>query len=142
MLPEIGSRGEDASPAAVARPGYIGHYVKVVIDGVFEWYGVIPDSDDNRQGLLGSVPTGDVRYNAFGLTWLLEQAKPIRQTKVKTGASTNSVINRAIPFNAGTGDQAKAKGSEWKNYDSTMKCFTDRSKSATPSAWTAANAIE
>ncbi|MBL8815273.1 MAG: hypothetical protein JNL58_04530 [Planctomyces sp.] len=142
LMPAIGSRPEDTSAATEARPSLLGHYVKVVITGVAEWYGVIPESADNRRGLLATVPTGEVTYNAFGLTWLLDQAKPVRQSKVKTGTGTTVMINRGIPFNGGTGSEKKSSRSRWKNYDATEKSFTDRGKTTSPAAWKASNAIE
>lgn len=142
MMPEIGSRAEDATPTTEARPDLIGYYVKVVITGIAEWYGVIPDSADNRQGVLATVPTGEQHYNAFGLTWFLEQCKPITQTVHKTGTGTSQTINRAMPFNGGTDGKNRKNRVVWKNYDSTEKCFTDRFKTTAPLAWKASNAIE
>lgn len=142
LMPEIGARPEDSTPATVTRPDILGHYVKVVITGVADWYGIIPDSSDNRIGVQAGIEQGEVTFTAFGLTWLLENSKPIRQTKIKTGTGTSAMINRAIPFNGGTGDAPKERRSRWRNYDSTEKCFTDYYRTASPLAWKAKHAVE
>ena len=101
MLPEIGSRPADSALTTIGRGGLIGHYVKIEVDGLGDWYGVLIDSEDTRGGLLnGSIPTGMETYQAFGLTWFLDQI-PLLKSKVKyPGGSWE--IDRAIPFNGGT----------------------------------------
>ena len=144
MLPEIGSRPADSALTTIGRGGLIGHYVKIEVDGLGDWYGVLIDSEDTRGGLLnGSIPTGMETYQAFGLTWFLDQI-PLLKSKVKyPGGSWE--IDRAIPFNGGTEPDSKDRRENkvaWKNFDSTLKCFTDRSQTPTPSAWKAKDALE
>lgn len=142
LLQEIGSRAADSSVATITRGSLIGQYVKIVVSGLGTWYGVITDNVDARAGHLGTtVASGTEQYTAFGLTWLLEHSAPIRQSKVKISSGTLT-IERALPFNGGTDGGRRASGVAWKNYDSTTKCFTDRSQSSNPAAWTAANAVE
>lgn len=143
ILPAIGSRPADSSAATIARGSLNGHYVKVTVSGLGDWYGIITDVVDSRGGLLGTtVPSGSEVYSAFGLTWLLDNCPPVRQSEVKTGTGTTTIIDRAIPFNGGTDGRQKANRIAWKNYDSTEKCFTDSTKTTSPAAWTAANAVE
>lgn len=149
IQPAIGSRPEDSALATVARPDFVGKYVKISISSIGDWYGVIQDSDDDRHGLLGgSIESGIFRYNAVGLTWFLDQV-PILQSKVKvpTGVfgvfSTTVLIDRVIPFNGGTDpDPQRPNRVAWKNYDATLKCFTDRFQTTAPAAWKASNAVE
>ncbi len=144
MLPEIGSRPADSALTTISRGSLIGHYVKITVSGLGDWYGVIIDNTDRRDGLLnGSIPTGVETYQCFGLTWFLDQV-PLMKSKVKyPGGSWE--IGRCIPFNGGTEPQSDDKRKNrvaWKNYDDDAKCFTDRSQTTAPKAWTAANAIE
>ncbi|RTL03733.1 hypothetical protein EKK58_12285 [Candidatus Dependentiae bacterium] len=139
--PEIGDRAADKDYTSIPRGDFLGNYVRIeFLDQV--WWGVIQDVEDDNHGLIdGTIPKGVQLYTAFGLTWFLDNGKPITQSKVKYLGGTFT-IDRAIPFNGGT-DGARRKNSvAWKNYDSTEKCFTDRGVSATPAAWKASTAIE
>lgn len=142
IQPAIGSRPADSSMTTISRPSFVGKYVKITISSIGDWYGVIQDGDDDRHGLLGgSVESGVFHYNAVGLTWFLDQV-PILQSKVKNAAGS-WLIDRTIPFNGGTDPDPKRKNRvAWKNYDSTLKCFTDRFLTTTPTAWKASNAAE
>lgn len=141
MLPEIGSRAADAALTTIARGSLTGHYVKIVIAGLGTWHGIIVDVSDNRAGVLGgTIPTGVEQYTAFGLTWFLDQV-PILASKVKV-QSGSVLIDRCIPFNGGTDGTRRKNRVSWKNYDSSSKCFTDRTQTAEPAAWKASNAIE
>ena len=142
MQPEIGSRNADKYLTPIPRGGFVGNYVRIEFLNQV-WWGVIQDVEDDNHGLVdGKFPKGLETYTAFGLTWFLDNGKPITQTKVKYVGGTHT-IERAIPFNGGTdGSQVRRKNSvAWKNYDSTEKCFTDRGVTAAPAAWTAAAAI-
>lgn len=141
MLPAIGSRAEDASLTTIARGSLTGYYLQIVISGLGTWYGIIVDVSDDRAGALGgTIPSGTEQYTAFGLTWFLDQV-PILQSKCRTASSTIT-INRCIPFNGGTDGQQRKNKVAWKNYDSSNKCFTDRTRTTAPAAWKASNAIE
>lgn len=141
MLPAIGSRAADSSLATIARGGLLNKYVKIVTSGLGTWWGYILDLTDGRAGALGgTVPKGVEQYTAFALTWFLDQV-PILKTHVRAASST-LIIDRCIPFNGGTDGQRRKNRVAWKNYDSTNKVFTDRTRTAAPAAWTAANAIE
>jgi hypothetical protein len=141
MLPAMGSRAEDTAIGTIARGGLIAKYVKIVVSGLGTWWGVIVDLTDARSGALGgTVSSGVEQYTAFALTWFLDQV-PILKTHFRA-ASTTEIIDRCIPFNGGTDGQRRANRVSWKNYDSTNKVFTDRTRTAAPEAWTAANAIE
>lgn len=141
ILPAIGSRPADSTLTTVARGGLISKYVKIVVSGLGTWWGVIIDLTDSRAGALGgTVPSGVEQYTAFGLTWFLDQI-PILQTHCRAASST-IVIARCIPFNGGTDGQRRSNRVAWKNYDSTNKVFTDRTRTAAPAAWKASNAIE
>ena len=141
ILPAIGSRGADSTLTTVGRGGLISKYVKIVVSGLGTWWGVIVDLTDARAGALGgTVPSGTEQYTAFGLTWFLDQV-PILKTHVRAASST-IIINRCIPFNGGTDGQRRSNRVSWKNYDSTNKVFTDRTRTAAPAAWKASNAIE
>lgn len=142
MQPEIGSRNADKYLTPIPRGGFLGNYVRIEFLNQV-WWGVIQDVEDDNHGLVdGKIPKGLETYTAFGLTWFLDNGKPITQTLVKYSGGTHT-IERAIPFNGGTdGSQAPRKNAvAWKNYDSTAKCFTDRGVTAAPAAWTAAAAI-
>ena len=140
MLQAIGSRKPDDRLKPVPRGDFLGNYVRVEF-GDQIWWGVIQDVSDARGGLIDNkIPSGLQTYTAFGLTWFLDNCKPIRQSVVKN-SSGSWTIDRVIPFNAGTGDGRSGKSVAWKNYDSTAKCYTDRSQSTTPEPWTAAAAI-
>lgn len=140
MLQAIGSRKPDDRLKPVPRGDFLGNYVRVQF-GDQIWWGVIQDVSDARGGLINNkIPSGLQTYTAFGLTWFLDNCKPIRQSVVKN-SSGSWTIDRVIPFNAGTGDGRSGKSVAWKNYDSTAKCYTDRSQSTTPEPWTAAAAI-
>ncbi len=144
MLPAIGSRAADSALTTISRGGLIGHYVKITVTDLGDWYGVIIDTDDKRDGLLGgSIPTGVETYQAFGLSWFLDQV-PVLKSKVKyPGGSWQ--IDRAIPFNGGTEPDAKDRRKNkvaWKNFDPTLKCFTDRSQTPEPKAWKAKDALD
>ena len=142
IQPAIGSRGADSTPATIARGGFIGNYVKIHVTGLGIWYGVIVDNTDSRGGLLNAATISGIEtYTAFGLTWFLDQCKPITQSLVKYSGGT-LLIDRTIPFNGGTDGRRGSARIAWKNYDATNKCFTDRGQSVVPTAWTAANAIE
>jgi hypothetical protein len=141
LLQEIGSRPADSTPATIARGGYLGKYVKISVSGLGDWYGVITDNSDTRKGELPTaVPSGVEQYTAFGLTWFLDQV-PILKSKVKYSGGTQT-IDRVIPFNGGTDGSNRPNRVTWKNYDSTSKCFTDRSQTTTPLAWKAKHAVE
>ncbi len=142
IMPEIGSRPADSSLTTVARGSLIGKYVKIEVDGLGVWHGVIVDTDDRRAGeLAGGVPSGVENYTAMGLAWFLDQV-PILQSKVKNPAGT-WMIDRVIAFNGGTDpDPSRPTKVAWRNYDSDAKCFTDRMQTVEPKAWTAANAVE
>lgn len=142
LLPEIGSRPADAVLATVARGSLIGKYVKIDVTGLGIWYGVLVNTDDRRDGeLTGNVPSGVETYTAMGMTWFLDQT-PILQTKVKTLAGS-WVIDRVIPFNGGTDpDPMRRNRVAWKNYDPTLKCFTDRFLTPAVEAWKASHAVE
>ncbi len=144
MLPEIGSRPADSALTTIARGNLLGHYVKISVSGLGDWYGIITDNTDQRAGVLpSSIPTGVEAYTAFGLTWLLDQV-PLLKSKVKyPGGSWE--IDRCIPFNGGTEPESKNKRLNkvaWKNFDEDAKCFTDRSQTTTPKAWKASDAVE
>lgn len=142
MQPEIGSRNADKYLTAIPRGGFLGKYVRIEFLNQI-WWGVIQDVEDDNHGLVdGKIPKGLETYTAFGLTWFLDNGKPITQTQVKYFGGTHT-IDRAIPFNGGTdGSRVRRKNSvAWKNYDSTEKCFCDRGVTAAPAAWTAAAAI-
>ena len=141
MLPAIGSRPADSAITTIARGGLLLKYVRVVVTGLGTWYGIIVDLNDDRSGALGgTVPSGVEQYTAFGLTWLLDQV-PILSTHVRSSSGTVE-INRCIPFNGGTDGQRRSNRVSWKNYDSSNKVFTDRTRTASPGAWKASNAIE
>lgn len=142
IQPAIGSRPADSGLTTIGRPNFVGKYVRINISSIGDWYGVIQDSDDDRHGLLGgSVASGIFRYKAVGLTWFLDQV-PILQSKVKTLAGS-WMIDRVIPFNGGTDPDPRRKNRvAWKNYDTTLKCFTDRFLTTAPAAWKASNAVE
>ena len=143
MQPEIGSRDKDRDLTPISRGEFLGNYVRIEFLGQV-WWGVIQDVEDDNHGLIDrQIPKGVETYTAFGLTWFLDNGKPITQTKVKYLGGTHT-IDRAIPFNGGTdGSQAPRKNAvAWKNYDSTTKCFTDRGVTAAPIAWKASKAIE
>ena len=143
MQPEIGSRKADSYLTPIPRGDFLGNYVRIEFLNQV-WWGVIQDVEDDNHGLVdGKIPKGMETYTAFGLTWFLDNGKPITQTKVKYVGGTHT-IDRAIPFNGGTdGSQVRRKNSvAWKNYDSTEKCFTDRGVTAAPAAWKASTAIE
>ena len=141
ILPAIGSRAEDSTLTTIGRGGLISKYVKIVVSGLGTWWGVIIDLTDSRAGALGgTVPSGTEQYTAFGLTWFLDQI-PILKTHCRSASST-IIIDRCIPFNGGTDGQRRSNRVAWKNYDSTNKVFTDRTRTAAPAAWKAANAIE
>lgn len=140
--PAIGERKADIALTPIARGGFLGNYVRIEFLNQV-WWGVIQDVEDENHGLIdGQVPSGMETYTAFGLTWFLDNGKPITQTVVKYVGGTHT-IERAIPFNGGTdGSQAPRKNAvAWKNYDSTAKCFTDRGVTAAPIAWKASTAM-
>jgi len=143
MQPEIGSRKADSYLTPIPRGDFLGNYVRIeFLDQV--WWGIIQDVEDDNYGLIdGKIPKGLQSYTAFGLTWFLDNGKPINQTLIKYSGGTQT-IDRAIPFNGGTdGSQAPRKNAvAWKNYDSTAKCFTDRAVTAAPIAWKASTAID
>ena len=142
MQPEIGSRDEDRYLTPISRGDFLGNYVRIEFLGQV-WWGVIQDVEDDNHGLIDrQIPKGVETYTAFGLTWFLDNGKPITQTKVKYVGGTHT-IDRAIPFNGGTdGSSTRRKNCvAWKNYDSTTKCFTDRGVTAAPIAWKASAAI-
>jgi hypothetical protein len=140
ILPEIGSRPADSTPATITRGGLIGHYVKINVDTIGDWYGVLIDNTDNRLGKSGSIIQGTERYTAFGLTWFLDQT-PILKSKVKYTGGT-WMIDRVIPFNGGTDGDARKNRIAKNNYDETEKCFTDRGQTTSPAAWKASTAAE
>lgn len=142
MQPVIGNRKADGKLTRIPRGDFLGNYVRIEFLNQV-WWGVIQDLEDDNHGLIdGRIPKGLETYTAFGLTWFLDNGKPITQTKVKYVGGTHT-IDRAIPFNGGTdGSQVRRKNSvAWKNYDTTEKCFTDRGVTTEPAAWTAAAAI-
>lgn len=149
IQPKIGTRPADKNLTTIARGAFLGSYVKIVLDtdpvDPLTWYGVIQDNSDNTFGRLdGTTPAGVETYTAFGLTWFLDQSKPITQSVVKQGATAedNITIERAIPFNGGTDGSKRATRVSSRNYDQTLEVFTDRDNSDPPWAWTASNAIE
>lgn len=138
--PQIGDREADRVYTPIPRGDFLGNYVRIEFLNQV-WWGVIQDVEDDNQGLIdGTIPKGLQLYTAFGLTWFLDNGKPITQSKVKYVGGTHT-IDRAIPFNGGTDGSRRKNSVAWKNYDSTTKCFTDRGVSAAPIAWTAAAAI-
>lgn len=142
IQPAIGSRPADRVLTAIPRGTFVGHYVRIEFLGKV-WWGVIQDVEDDEHGLLdGTTPSGIQTYTAFGLTWFLDQGKPVMESLVKFSGGT-LFIKRSIPFNGGTdGSQAPRKNAvAWKNYDATNKCFTDRTQEVEPTAWKAASAI-
>jgi len=142
IAPEIGSRPADNSAATIARGGFVAQYVKIVVPDLGIWYGIMQDISDDRHGLLGgTVASGVEMYTAFGLTWLLDQAKPVLKSKVKHASGT-WLIDRTIPFNAGTDGRSDRSRVAWKNFDATNKCFTDSAQAVAPTAWKASHAIE
>lgn len=147
LLPPIGSFLGDRVATDKPRPDLKGWYVRVTVTGLGYWWGIITDVDDSPDGLLydppnAPVPTGTQTLTAFGLTWLLDQAKPIRQSVIKVAGGT-AIINRALPFNGGTDGGRKRKAHvAWKNYDLADECFTSQEETAEPLAWSAINAVE
>lgn len=140
MQPPIGDRAADRDYTPIPRGDFLGNYVRIEFLGQV-WWGVFQDVEETEHGLIdGTTPSGVQLYTAFGLTWFLDNGKPITQSKVKYVGGTFT-IDRAIPFNGGTDGSRRKNSVAWKNYDSTTKCFTDRGVSATPAAWTAAAAI-
>lgn len=142
MQPAIGSRDADRYLTPISRGEFLGCYVRIEFLGQV-WWGIIQDVEDDNHGLIdGQIAKGVETYTAFGLTWFLDNGKPITQTKVKYVGGTHT-IDRAIPFNGGTdGSSSRRKNCvAWKNYDSTAKCFTDRGVTAAPIAWKASAAI-
>lgn len=140
MQTEIGSRKADRDLTPIPRGDFLGSYVRIEFLNQV-WWGVIQDIEDDNHGLVdGKIPNGVETYTAFGLTWFLDNGKPITQTLVKFVGGTHT-IDRAIPFNGGTDGSRRSNSVAWKNYDSTAKCFCDRGVTAAPEAWTAAAAI-
>lgn len=142
MAPAVGARAADTAPATIAKADLLGWYLRIDVSGLPSWYGVIVDKEDHRDALWNAAtPSGTEVYTAMGLTWFLDQAKPITQAKVKYSGGT-WLIDRTIPFNGGTDGRRGNARCAWKNYDATNKCFTDSSQSVTPTAWKAKHAIE
>lgn len=140
ILPAIGSRPADSTPATISRADIIGNYLKITVSGLGDWYGVITDKGDIRNGEIGTTPSGMEVYTAFGLTWFLDNYKPVTQSRVRTSSGTQ-IIDRAIPFNGGTDGTVRKNRVTWKNYDSLEKCFSDRSITTSLKAWKAADAV-
>jgi hypothetical protein len=142
IAPEIGSRAADDVPTVIAPGNFSAYYVRIEVPDLGTWYGIIQDNSDTRHGLLGETTRSGVEnYTAFGLTWLLDQAKPILQSKVKYSSGT-WLIDRTIPFNGGTDGRQAGSRVAWKNFDATNKCFTDSAQAVAPTAWKAADAID
>lgn len=141
MLPAIGSSSEDSALTTKTRPDLKGHYVRVDVTGFGSWWGIITDVDDSAHGLISTVPSGVQNLTAMSLTWLLEHAPAVTQSKCKT-AGGNVTINRAIPFNGGTGN-GESRGSRvtWKNYDPASELFCSQFDSENLQAWKASSAI-
>lgn len=141
MLPAIGTRKADRALTPIPRGSLIGNYVRIVVNGLGTWFGIIIDNADGRIGTSNGVPMGMEQYTAFGLSWFLDQSKPITKSKVKQQGGEYEV-NRAIPFNGGTDGRKRGNRLSAANYDPTTKVFTDRTISTDVALWTAANAIE
>lgn len=141
QLPAIGSRPADLSIAVVPRPDYLGYYVRVNVAGLGSWYGILQDQEDQQDGVLDGVATGIMSYSAFGVTRVLEVAEPITQAEIKTSGGTDR-INWAVPFNGGSDGRRSRNRVAVGNYESTAKCFTDKTVTASPALWRARDAVE
>ena len=137
----IGTRPKDTAETTVPKPNYLGHYVKVVTTNGLTWYGVIVETDDAQDGTLDGVPTGRVSMTAMGLSFLLERAEPINRSKFKTASGTD-FIEQAIPFNAGSDGRLGRSRLATGNYDSTSKCFTDKTVTSGAQRWKAKDAFD
>jgi hypothetical protein len=140
MLPAIGSRQPDTAPATIPRPSLLGSFVRMDVDGLGPWYGVIPDNAENRAGVINGVALGEQMLTAYGLTWLLDHGRPVHQSRVILDGSPVT-INRAIPFNGGTDGRQQPNRVAAANFDPSARVFTDRVESSAVALWTAADAI-
>lgn len=137
-LPALGSRAADTSAATIARSALLGYFVKVEVTGLGTWFGILVDVTDDRTGdIAGSTASGVAHYTAYGLTLLLEKAKPIRETIVKVSSGVDKTIGIAIPVNAGSDGRRDRKRIAVGNNDATDNVFTDRTLSSSPALWTA-----
>lgn len=83
----------------------IDQYVRVMISGLGNWYGIIRDRQDERFGFREKsdgvrVPAGVEHLFAYGLETLLD-FEPVHESWVFLDSSNDKQIGRPIPFNAG-----------------------------------------
>lgn len=142
MMPAIGSRPADHVPTVLTKPNLLGHYVRVTLSNGIRWWGILVEQDDQQLGTLNGTASGRISYTAYALTFLLERGAPLRQTKVKTGTAATSLINIGIPFNGGSDGRKERTRVSGANFDTTLKCFTDRTMTTAPELWTARRAME